>query len=432
MFGWDAFPYQVPPLNDKNKRVLIASGRQVGKTEMAALMGLYYAIWHEKSTVLIIAPTERQSQIVFKRMKQFINNSVREKPNLKLNSMITRETQHIIEWSNGSVIHCLPITEEGRNIRGFVAHFIILDEGAYIPEAAFSAIYPMLSTTHGYFWMIGTFKGVNNEFYRTWIDGTQRGFSVYTFPSKVNPLITPEFLNGERSRFSSLEFMQEYEAVPVDETDTYFTMKEIEDCQKDYSMLPPTSNAKYVLGFDPARMGEDSACACILEQIAYGKLTREELPWRISRIYELKNKTLNQQLGFIKKLNSIWNFEKIMVDDTGLGGGLTENLLGEGLPVEGIVFSIKSKEELYSYCKIQMQNGKIIFPRNKNNDLDGEKLKKQMNEIKFEYQKGTGFIKLSPATKHSRDDYCSALVLGLWGTRITPSPILFGSVKATF
>lgn len=401
-------------------------------------MGLFVAIWQNDATVLIISPTERQSQVVFRKMKRFLNKSSRIKPELRLNEMITRETQHVIEWSNGSIIHSLPVTEEGENIRGFTAHYIIIDEGAKIKDAAFSAINPMLAATDGKMLMIGTFKGVNNEFFRTWKDHEKRKFTIHSFPSRVSPLISQEFLDGEKSRLSTLEYNQEYENIPVDEADTYFTIQEIENCQKDYlptSLHPPS---RYILGFDPARMGEDEGCALILECLAVPKKLhhptgdRDVPSYKVKRIYELKNKTINEQIGFVKKLHSLWNFQRIYVDDTGLGAGVSDDLAKDNYPVEGITFSIKSKEELYSHCKIEMQNGNILLPKGKHTDLNGEKLKKQMNEIKYEYQKGTGFIKLFPATKHSHDDYVTALVLAVWGIKKKPAPVLFATIKGTF
>ena len=400
-------------------------------------MGLFYAIWYENSTVLIISPTERQSQMVFRKMKQFLNKAKRGQFS-KIVDGIIRETQHILEWENGSIIHALPVTQEGANIRGFTSNFVIIDEGELIDDSAFSAINPMLATTGGKMWMVGTFKGVNNEFYRTWIDGKKKGFTVHTFPSRISPLITEEFLEGERGRLSTLEYQQEYEAKAIDEADTYFTIGEIENCQRDYSPTPLHPSSKYFLGFDPARMGEDEGCALILENAPVPRVLhhtsgdRTVPPFKIKRIYEMRNKTINEQIGFIKKLHSHWNFQKIYVDDTGLGGGVTDELMKDQYPVEGVVFSIKSKEELYSHCKIQMQNNMVSFPKARHTDLNGEKLKKQLNEIKYEYQKGSGFIKLFPATKHAHDDYVSSLVLSLWGTKTKAAPILFATGKGTF
>lgn len=42
-FGWKAFDYQVEPLNDMNKRVLMACGRQVGKDEKVRVVPVVWS-----------------------------------------------------------------------------------------------------------------------------------------------------------------------------------------------------------------------------------------------------------------------------------------------------------------------------------------------------------------------------------------------------
>jgi len=429
MFGWKPFGYQIKPLNDLSVRVIMACGRQVGKTEMAAIKGLYFAVMNPNTVTLIISPTQRQSGILFRRMKRFvnINSQLPEERRIPIATFIRRETQTVIEFENGSEIHSLPAAEDGSNIRGFTAHFIIIDEGAYIDDRVFSTISPMLATTNGKLLLLGSPNGVNNFFYKAFSDDKLR-FIHYHVTSYENPLIDKNYLENEKDSLSDVEFRQEYMGEFLETVGVMFPLKTVENCMKrDWSRrTEPLPIYSYYLGFDPARFGEDDAVGIILEKRPdYGVLKGTVTPFSVADFIEMRGKSLSVQVDTIQNLHRVWKFNTIVIDSTAIGTGVSEPLVNEGLPVEPLSFTIKIKQDLYFNLLRLMESNQIILPNNM-------KLKKQFVELRQERQEGTGLTKIyHPRQGH--DDFVTATALAVWGASARkPQPILFGRPENSF
>jgi len=332
--------------------------------------------------------------------------------------MITRETQTVIEFSNGSEIHSLPANEDGSNIRGFTAHFIIIDEAGYIDDRVYKAIRPMLATTQGHLWLIGTPNGVGNYFYRAFTVKSEQ-FVRHHFKSEISPKIDERFLDQERESMPDQEYRQEYEAEFIDEAGVMFPLKQIDSLIDDNCPIKeePTPGLSYVLGYDPAAFGSDDAVGIILEDRRTHKSYDKSKPFAVVNTFEFKRVGLEYQLNYIKNLHNIWKFKRLIVDTTGLGTGLLEFLLKESIPVEEFIFSLKSKQEVYFYTKRVFDANELILPRH-------AKLRKQLSEMKTE-KSVTGYTKIYHPAKTGQDDYPTALVLAIWGTRMPNAPMLF-------
>jgi len=426
-FGWKAFDYQIEPLNDMNSRVLMACGRQVGKTEMAAIRALYSAIMKSDQTVLILAPVQRQAQILFRRIKFFLNKNAQMPKDRKipLSNMIERETQTVIEFTNGSALYCLPISDDGSNIRGFTANDITIDEAEMVKDEAWAATNPMLATTKGTLRLIGTPYGQNNKFYE-WYAVAERKkecnmwdksvhFSTYRFPSKVSPLIDDTYLEQEAERLPHMEYEQEYNAVFLETVGTLWTERLVnsvmkEDCPDRKFPIP---QYRYYLGYDVARFGDDEAVGIILER----RTSKEEDKYFIVNLFEMKGKSLDYQVKILKGLHKIWDFEKMVIDTTAVGGGITDPLKATNYPVEEFNFSIKSKQDAYFHTTRLLESGSLTLPIHR-------KLKKQMIEMKRE-ERSDGFTKIYHPSKTGGDDYPTALVLATWGLKKRSLNLIF-------
>jgi len=425
-FGWKAFDYQKAPLNDMNKRVLMACGRQVGKTEMAAIRALFSATMCPGTTNLILAPVQRQAHILFRRIKYLINKNAQMKEKISIENMIERETQTVIEFDNNASLYCLPISEDGANIRGFTAHDITIDEAEMVKDAAWAAINPMLATTHGTLRLLGTPYGQNNRFYewyalakrKKWQNlwNPDKHFSIYHFPSKTSPLIDDSFLEQEAERLPHMEYAQEYEGQFLETVGTLWSNKLVTSIMKEEcpERDAPLTKWRYYLGYDVARFGDDEAVGIILER-RHEK--DKDDTYFVVNTFEMKGKSLDYQVKFLKGLHKIWNFEKMIIDTTAVGGGITDPLKAEQYPVEEFNFTIKSKQEAYFHATRMIESGIVTLPLH-------AKMKKQMVEMKRE-ERSDGFTKIYHPSKTGNDDYPTALVLVLWGTKKQSRPLFF-------
>jgi phage FluMu gp28-like protein len=333
--------------------------------------------------------------------------------------MIKRETLTLIEFKNGSIIYCLPAGDNGDNLRGFTADVVVIDEGAYVSDEIFPVINPMLATTGGKLIIIGTPWGVNNQFYRIFTEPKKYGFSAYKFKSIDNPNISEKFLEREKKSLPMMMYLQEYEAEFVDEADSYLPYNIVKGCiNEDLQERDlPVKGFKYYMGFDPSRHGSDDNVVVILEKS----------PTTTQVIYIKENvggKSLSQQANYIQDLNKIFNFHKILIDETGMGGGLVDILKERGIPVEGVTFSIKSKEQIFNNLKMNMSMGRPKIPKN-------QKLIKQLTELKYEYS-DSGYIKIYSPYKTGHDDYPTALALALYGMKAKTQDVLFDISKSVF
>src|SRR3990167_5181813 len=106
--------YQVDIIKDEGKRISIRSGRQIGKSTTIALKYLYKAFTRAKRQILILAPSQRQSSLLFNKIREFAHSKD------LIASDIERETLTMIKFKDtGSEIHCLPSGYTGATFRGY-------------------------------------------------------------------------------------------------------------------------------------------------------------------------------------------------------------------------------------------------------------------------------------------------------------------------
>ena len=121
------YPYQQQFLGDNSPLIAACCGRQVGKTTLAAIKALHYALSNNKAQILIVSAGLRQSIILFDKILDLAETATPAKL-LKTYGSRTR-----IRFANSSEIVALPCGREGSTLRGFTADMVILDEANFIP-----------------------------------------------------------------------------------------------------------------------------------------------------------------------------------------------------------------------------------------------------------------------------------------------------------
>ncbi len=429
-FDWTSFPYQTEALDCMERNILLLWGRQTGKSTITAIRGIWEALWKDGSTVLVLSPQQRQSALLFRKMRRFMTKSMSILPQLKINETIARETQTVLEFENGSEIHSLPISDDGGNIRGFTANMVIIDETAQIRnEEAWSAINPMTLTTKGRRWLISTPRGIGNFFYQAYSE-PRLGFKCFKTTSFESPIADKEQIEADRARMPDAQWRQEYMAEFVADSDCYYPQALLNSVfSRDLQELEaPLPNGKYILGVDPAAQGQDSSVYCILEESPLGlKLVR--------KLIEIPKEDIPTILFRIKALNREWGFRQIVYDKQGLGEGIEGFLKQAMLPVEGFQMTIKNKEELHKFLRAEMQQG--IFKIS----AAQRKCRKQFDDLRYE-PSGSGYYKIFSASSVSAttgkkvnwlpggDDFPTAVALANWATRNKQVPVIIMKTRS--
>lgn len=201
-------PIQSQLLDTQDPLILLNCSRQWGKTTVIAAKALHFALFHPHTTTLVAAPSERQSLILLRRLRAFLQTLAIKPapiPNVPLS----------LRLPNGSEIIALPACAD--TIRGFTAHLLIFDEAARVPDSLYHALSPARATTNGPLWLLSTPNGPTGFFYEAWhepepVPGQpdQRLWQRFSVPATDCPRIDPEFLTVERLMLGDAKFRQEY------------------------------------------------------------------------------------------------------------------------------------------------------------------------------------------------------------------------------
>jgi len=141
LLGVKLFDYQKKILMSTDRRLHIRKGRQIGASFVLALKCVIWAILHPDSTIAVISPSQRQSSLVFRYIRDFFQSHELLKPEIA--NKESRYSQTVIVLPNGSTIYSLPCGNDGRTIRGIsipTGSIMIVDEAAFIPEKVWEAI----------------------------------------------------------------------------------------------------------------------------------------------------------------------------------------------------------------------------------------------------------------------------------------------------
>lgn len=191
--------YQSKVLRSFSKRLVVVTERQCGKSTCLAARALNQALFVPGSLTLLVAPTERQSKILYAktaRMYRAYGGTV--------DAISARRMG--LELENDSVIEALP--GNPATIQGFSADLLIIDEAGFVTDELLDAATPSLAATDGTLILAGRPSGKRGPLYEVWAHATD--YERHMVRADQCPLITPGFLASERSRMTEREFASQY------------------------------------------------------------------------------------------------------------------------------------------------------------------------------------------------------------------------------
>jgi hypothetical protein len=190
-----------PPKKRSNAtQHLVVYSRQAGKSTVAAALALAEALFHPNAPVLLLSPTWRQSQELYRKVTEILVR-LPDPPS------ILRQTSTFLEFANGSRIISLP-GEEG-TVRGYSnVSLLVVDEAAWVPDELYYAVRPMLAVSGGKLICLSTPWGKRGFFYQEWTRGD--GWAPHTVTASECPRIPAQFLAQERRTLGPHKFAEEY------------------------------------------------------------------------------------------------------------------------------------------------------------------------------------------------------------------------------
>lgn len=410
--NWEPHPAQQEIMRTKARVYTIAAGRRFGKSEMMAVLALYY-IFYGKGDVIIFAPSYRQTKIIFKNAVRFLNQA---KYLNTLVESIRRSPYPEIEFMNGRTLMAMS-THEYDMIRGYSAYVAILDEAAYIPDEAVSeVIEPMLLDKYGLLYKISTpVPGLKNHFYETFKlgaleeerKGKMRKYVSFRYPTFANPHIDKRALEDLKQKLGedSLAWRVEILAEFTTESGLLFPFSLIKGLQRDYKIESPQAGRRYIAGVDFAKANDYTAVIV---------LDATEIPAKVVHAVRWHTNNWLSNVDRVETIARQFPGVKIVCDATGVGAPLYELLKQRRLNVDGYSMTALGKQDLISTLKITMEEGRIALPTEDKMPAIHDVVEELMY---FQYSiSSDGKIKLV-SKKGYHDDFVIALALACVGLR---------------
>jgi hypothetical protein len=211
--------WQSDLLRSDARQMILLCSRQSGKSTVSSILAIHEAIYCPNSLILLLSPSLRQSQELFRKLQTVYNEL--DSPSLP---QTTEESALRMELSNGSRIVALPGNEA--TIRGFSGvSLLVIDEASRVPDELYQAVRPMLAVSGGRIVLLSTPFGKRGFFHSEWTDGI--GWQKVKITADQCPRIDKEWLEREKAMIGDWWYLQEYFCEFVETNDQVFSYDDI-------------------------------------------------------------------------------------------------------------------------------------------------------------------------------------------------------------
>jgi phage terminase large subunit len=351
-----------------HRRVTVRSCHHSGKTWTAAALAQWFLRAHNPSLVVTTAPTMRQvKELLWYEIAQ---HQRRAQLSGTLNTMdlTVLPTQRAVGLT----------TNEPERFQGLHSEniLVIVDEASGVEETIYEAIEGILTGPNANLLLIGNPNSPNGTFFQSFQSSLYQPFHIAA-PDVPAHLLPPGWLEerkqewGEDSPAYQVRVMGEF---PDQGDDSLIAMRWVTAAQE--REATDEAGDAVEVGVDIARYGSD-------ESVAYarqgGVVVGTEC-WR--------GASTTASAGRVAAFARSHSATLIKVDDIGVGGGVVDQLLAEGHPVQGVnvgeaardkegYFNLRS--EMFQGLADRFRAGDISIP------ADDTKLLAQLLALKKSY-----------------------------------------------
>lgn len=358
---------------DSNARWrILLCGRRWGKSLVARIEAIKHML--KGNQVAYVTPT-------FDLAKTFYNLIVETLPDAIIKT--NNKSELFIELITGGSIKFYS-GEALERFRGHDYDFIIIDEAAFIPnlkEEWDSSIRPTLSDRMGTALFISTPKG-KEFFFSLFQKGQERieGYQSFHFASNTNPYFPQEEFEQAKASLPMIVFNQEYLAIAGENQNNPFGTDNINRNIIQELSTEPT----VVYGIDLAKYNDYTV---VVGLDINGKMTyydRYQLPWTLTqnRIEQLPSNILK------------------VVDSTGVGDVVLENLYQTCQSISGFKFTTESKPKIIYQLIKDVEQGLISY-----NQITAD----EMHVYEYKYS-STGHISFNAQAGYHDDSICALAI----------------------
>lgn len=330
------------------------------------------------------APVSDQARIAYSRVKIWLRTS-----NL-IDLCQTNETKQFIVFPHG-VVWWFKGAERPDLLYGEDVYSLVIDEASRVREESWHALRSTITSTHAPVKMIGNVKGRKNWFYRLCRraesgDDNMAYFKLTALDAVAGGVLPQSEIEDARAMLPEAVFKELYMAEPSEDGSNPFGIDAIAKCH----VANPSDQPSAVHGADLARKVDYTWLVGLDRQGAMTTSDRWQMNWGATK----------------DRILLTCAHTPTLVDATGVGDSIVEDLMNMGMNVEGYVFTSTSKQVLMEALAVAIQQQSLkIYDDTLINELES-----------FEYEATrTGVRYTAPEGMH--DDGVCALALANWALR---------------
>lgn len=306
-----------------NPKVAIKSGQGVGKTGLEAVALLWFLVCFPYPRIVATAPTKQQlHDVLWSEVSKWMSKSPLLSEILKWTKTYIYMVGNEKRWFAVARTATKP-----ENMQGFHEDnmLFIVDEASGVADPIMEAILGTLTGENNKLLMCGNPTRTSGTFYDAF--HADRAMYSYRTVSSADSLRTNkqniESLIRKYGRESNVVLVRVFGEFPKQEDDVFITLSSIEQCGSKVYELPEDKGMPYIIfGVDVARFGDDET---VIYKNAKGKLTLavhrhgQDLMATVGDIVAQYKKAIEE---FPEYMGPVY----VNIDDTGLGGGVTDRL----------------------------------------------------------------------------------------------------------
>lgn len=338
------YPAQAAIKNTPAKRKVVCAGRRVGKTTLAAEVGVERAL--DQRQVLFASPTQEQVDVFWDKCKAWLY------PLIRAGLVVKNETRRLLTFPGGGRIRA-KTAWDADSLRGDYADFLVLDECALLAPNAWEEVgAPMLADNDGDAWFLSTPRRRNwfHALYQRAEAGGGR-WAAFHLTSLENPYLSPaglaaltedmtadaykqeilaEFLEGEGAVFRNItaNLTAPLGATPADHTRHALVMGVDWAQKQDYTVL-------------------SVGCAACRQEVALDRFN--QIGWAIQR-------------DRVRTLAAQWDVTEILAEANSIGGPNIEALQQDlAIPIRGFETTAQSKPPLIQSLALALERQEMAW-----------------------------------------------------------------------
>lgn len=318
------------PAIKARKGVVVKSGHGVGKTCCMAWIILWFMSVFPQARVIATAPTNHQLlDVLWPELAKWHNKLKVFGPEFEWTKTAFFNKKHFKTWFGVARSAGKPEAISGKHAENLL---VMIDEASGVDQEMMEALEGTQTQMNNLIMMFGNPTQITGGFRDAFYTKSQF-FTKFTFSTKEGAKERPDIINpdyalkmaakwGEDSDIYRVRVLGEF---PKAEVDTLISLGRAESAAK-REAKPLEAYEVVEIGGDIARFGDDETT--IYSRI--GKIIREE--------GMLRKRDLMTVTGFIVSVIKRYHNEKtviVNIDDSGLGGGVTDRL--KELALQGVI-----------------------------------------------------------------------------------------------